>query len=128
WTSSGSFNWDASKVTSGDYNGDGKDDIAVLYDRGVAADGKFATSLFTFTSKGTDLAAPREDWTSTGSFRWNASGLTSGDYSGDGRSDVGILYRSGYTPDGRPIDTLFSLNGTATGIAAPVRHWTGSVV
>ncbi|MFF8695564.1 FG-GAP-like repeat-containing protein [Streptomyces sp. NPDC015144] len=128
WTSTGSFNWNASKVTSGDYSGDGKDDVAVLYNRGTAADGKFATSLFTFTSNGTDLAAPQEVWTSSGSFNWNVSMLTSGDYSGDGKGDVGVFYRGGTTPDGRPIDSLFSFTSTGTGMKAPVKHWTGSVV
>ncbi|MFH8473362.1 FG-GAP-like repeat-containing protein [Streptomyces sp. NPDC018000] len=128
WTSSGSFNWNASKVTSGDYSGDGKDDVAVLYDRGTAADGKFVTSLFTFTSNGTDLAAPREVWTSTGSFNWDASGLTSGDYNKDGKHDIGVLYRSGTTADGRRIDSLFTFTSTGTDIKAPVKHWTGSVI
>ncbi|MFB6985279.1 FG-GAP-like repeat-containing protein [Streptomyces sp. NPDC056304] len=128
WTSSGSFNWNASKVTSGDYSGDGKDDVAVLYDRGTAADGKAATSLFTFTSNGTDLAAPREVWTSTGSFNWNVSGLTSGDYNKDGKHDIGILYRAGTTADGRRIDSLFTFTSTGTDIKAPVKHWTGSVI
>ncbi|MFE4332140.1 FG-GAP repeat domain-containing protein, partial [Streptomyces sp. NPDC056831] len=128
WTSSGSFNWNASKVTSGDFSGDGKDDVAVLYDRGVAADGKFGTSLFTFTSTGTDLAAPREVWTSTGSFNWNVSGLTSGDYNKDDKHDIGVLYRAGTTADGRRVDSLFTFTSTGTGITAPVKHWTGSVI
>ncbi|MFJ1614135.1 FG-GAP-like repeat-containing protein [Streptomyces sp. NPDC088251] len=128
WTSSGSFNWNASKVTSGDYSGDGKDDVAVLYDRGTAADGKSATSLFTFTSTGADLAAPREVWASTGSFNWNASGLTSGDYNKDGKCDIGVLYRAGTTADGRRIDSLFTFSSTGTDIKAPVKLWTGSVI
>ncbi|MFB6986972.1 FG-GAP-like repeat-containing protein [Streptomyces sp. NPDC056178] len=128
WTSSGSFNWNASKVTSGDYSGDGKDDVAVLYDRGTAADGKAVTSLFTFTGNGTDLAAPREVWASTGSFNWNASGLTSGDHNKDGKHDIGVLYRAGTTADGRRIDSLFTHTSTGTDIKAPVKHWTGSVI
>ncbi|WP_335938829.1 FG-GAP-like repeat-containing protein [Streptomyces sp. PTD5-9] len=128
WESTGSFNWDASKVTSGDFNGDGKDDVAVLYNRGRGDDGKANSALFTFTSNGTDLAAPREVWTNTGSFNWEVSGLTSGDYDKDGKTDIGVLYRSGTSPDGRRIDSLFSFTSTGTGIKAPVKHWTGSVI
>ncbi|PJM95122.1 FG-GAP-like repeat-containing protein [Streptomyces sp. CB01373] len=128
WTSSGSFTWSRSKLTSGDFNGDRKDDVAVLYDRGTADDGKAASSLFTFTSNGTDLAAPREVWTSTGSFNWNASQLTAGDYDKDGKCDVGVLYDAGKTPDGRLINSLFTFTSTGTGIKSPVKHWSGSVI
>ncbi|MFF1649529.1 hypothetical protein [Streptomyces sp. NPDC058240] len=99
-----------------------------LLRRGKSADGKFITSLFTLTSNGTDLAAPREVWTSTGSFNWNTSGLTSGDYNKDGKHDIGVLYRTGTTADGRQIDSLFTFTSTGTDIKAPVKHWTGSVV
>ncbi|MFB8106116.1 FG-GAP-like repeat-containing protein [Streptomyces sp. NPDC056007] len=128
WTSTGSFNWNASKLTSGDYSGDGRDDVAVLYNRGTTEAGVHQSALFTFTSNGTDFAAPREVWTSTGSFSWAAGQPVSGDFDKDGKSDVGVLYRAGTSPDGRRIDSLFSFISTGTGIKAPVKHWTGSVV
>ncbi|MGW7090489.1 FG-GAP-like repeat-containing protein [Streptomyces sp. NPDC054874] len=128
WTSSGSFNWNASKLTSGDYSGDGRDDIAVLYNRGTTEAGVHQSALFTFASTGTDFAAPREVWASTGSFSWAASQPVSGDFNNDGKADVGILYRSGTSVDGRRIDSLFSFTSTGTGVKAPVRNWTGSVV
>ncbi len=128
WTSTGSFNWNATKLTSGDYSGDGRDDVAVLYNRGTTEAGVHQSALFTFTSNGTDFGAPREVWTSTGSFSWAASQPVSGDFDKDGKSDVGVLYRTGTSPDGRRIDSLFSFISTGTGIKAPVKHWTGSVV
>ncbi|MFD4176602.1 FG-GAP-like repeat-containing protein [Streptomyces anulatus] len=128
WTSSGSFNWNASKLTSGDYSGDGRDDIAVLYNRGTTEAGVHQSALFTFASTGTDFAAPREVWTSTGSFSWGASQPVSGDFNNDGKADVGVLYRSGTSADGRRIDSLFSFTSTGTGVKAPVKNWTGSVV
>ncbi|MFJ2433567.1 FG-GAP-like repeat-containing protein [Streptomyces anulatus] len=128
WTSSGSFNWNASKLTSGDYSGDGRDDIAVLYNRGTTEAGVHQSALFTFASTGTDFAAPREVWASTGSFSWAASQPVSGDFNGDGKADVGVLYRSGTSADGRRIDSLFSFTSTGTGVKAPVKNWTGSVV
>ncbi|MFH8688188.1 FG-GAP-like repeat-containing protein [Streptomyces anulatus] len=128
WTSSGSFNWNASKLTSGDYSGDGRDDIAVLYNRGTTEAGVHQSALFTFASTGTDFAAPREVWASTGSFSWAASQPVSGDFNSDGKADVGVLYRSGTSADGRRIDSLFSFTSTGTGVKAPVKNWTGSVV
>ncbi|RPK64891.1 FG-GAP repeat protein [Streptomyces sp. ADI96-02] len=128
WTSSGSFNWNATKPTSADYNGDGKDDVAVLYNRGTSADGTHQSALFTFASDGTDFAAPREVWTSTGSFSWAASQPVSGDFTKDGKGDIGVLYRSGTSADGRRLDSLFTFVSTGTDVKAPVKQWTGSVI
>ncbi|MEV7643246.1 FG-GAP-like repeat-containing protein [Streptomyces rubiginosohelvolus] len=128
WTSSGSFNWEKSKPVSGDYNGDGKDDLSVLYDSGQAADGKRVSTLFAFTSNGTGFAAPRQTWASTGSFNWDVSLPTSGDYNKDGKDDLGVLYEGSTTADGRRLDSLFTFSSTATGTKAPVLHWSGSVV
>ncbi|NEA16503.1 FG-GAP-like repeat-containing protein [Streptomyces halstedii] len=128
WTSSGSFNWNAAKLTSGDYSGDGRDDIAVLYNRGTSAEGVLQSALFTFTGDGTNFAAPREVWTSTGSFSWAASQPVSGDFNKDGKDDVGVLYRAATSPDGRRSDALFTFTSTGTGVKAPVRHWMGPVL
>ncbi|WP_329421267.1 FG-GAP-like repeat-containing protein [Streptomyces sp. NBC_01693] len=128
WTSSGSFNWSASKLTSGDYSGDGRDDIGILYNRGTTAEGVQQSALFTLTSDGTDFAAPREVWASTGSFSWAASQPVTGDFNNDGKDDIGVLYRSGTTTNSRPIDSLFTFTSTGTGVRAPVKHWSGSVI
>ncbi|MCX5374981.1 FG-GAP-like repeat-containing protein [Streptomyces sp. NBC_00091] len=127
WTSSSSFSWGASKVTAGDHNGDGKDDIAVLYGRGVSADGKQLSALFTLTSDGSNFGAPVEKWASTGNFSWDAAQQTSGDYNGDGKDDVGTYYDSGVTAEGRQVDTLFSFLTTTAGLQAPGSRWSGSV-
>ncbi|MEW2630124.1 FG-GAP-like repeat-containing protein [Streptomyces sp. NPDC048389] len=128
WTAGGGFTWDAAKVVSGDYNGDRKEDVGVLYDRGTSADGKHASSLFTFLSDGVDFGAPREMWASTGSFHWNASQLTAGDYNGDGKGDVAVLYDGGRTADGRLRNILFSFLSTGPGFQAPVSRWSGTVI
>ncbi|MBT2895234.1 trypsin-like serine protease [Streptomyces sp. McG3] len=128
WTSTGSFNWDKSKPVAGDSSGDGKDDLTVLYDSGQAADGKHVSTLFAFTSTGTGFAAPKQTWVSTGSFNWNVSLPTSGDYDNDGKDDLGVLYEGSTTADGRRLDSLFTFTSTATGTKAPVLHWSGSVV
>ncbi|MEU8101942.1 FG-GAP-like repeat-containing protein [Streptomyces rubiginosohelvolus] len=128
WTSTGSFNWEKSKPVSGDFGGDGKDDLAVLYDSGQTSDGKRVSTLFAFTSNGTGFAAPKQTWASTGSFNWDVSLPTSGDYNKDGKDDLGVLYEGSTTADGRRLDSLFTFTSTATGTKAPVLHWSGSVV
>ncbi|MFC9627626.1 trypsin-like serine protease [Streptomyces sp. NPDC056930] len=128
WTSSGSFDWSKSKPVSGDYNGDGKDDLATFYNGGQANDGKYVSLAFTFTSTGTAFNNPTTAWTSTGSFTWANSLVTSGDYNADGKTDLGVLYEGSTTADGRRLDSLFTFTSTGSALKAPVKHWTGSVV
>ncbi|MFF9759268.1 trypsin-like serine protease, partial [Streptomyces caelestis] len=109
WISSGSFTWSKSRLTAGDYNGDGKDDIAVLYDGGQAEDGRDMTSVYTLTSKGTGFVAPAKTWTSPGSFNWSASRPTSGDYNADGKDDIAILYDGGQSSDGKHTSSVYTL-------------------
>ncbi|MFB9348076.1 FG-GAP repeat domain-containing protein, partial [Streptomyces heliomycini] len=121
------FNWSASRPTSGDYNGDGKDDIAILYDGGQSSDGKHTSSVYTLTSTGTQFTVAKT-WTSPGSFNWSASQPTSGDYNADGKDDIAILYDKGTAADGRKRDALFFLRSTGTSLQSPVETWSGSVV
>uniref|UniRef100_UPI003C7C59E6 FG-GAP repeat domain-containing protein n=1 Tax=Streptomyces sp. rh155 TaxID=3028728 RepID=UPI003C7C59E6 len=93
--SSGSFDWSKSKPVAGDYNGDGKDDLAVFYNGGQAADGKFVSLAFTFTSTGTAFNNPTTAWTSSGSFDWSKSKPVAGDYNGDGKDDLAVFYNGG---------------------------------
>ncbi|MET7368009.1 esterase, partial [Streptomyces sp. NPDC005566] len=91
-------------------------------------DGKYVSLAFTFTSNGTAFNNPTTSWTSSGSFTWNVSLLTSGDYNKDGKDDLGVLYEGSTTADGRRLDSLFTFTSTGTNLTGPVKHWTGSVV
>ncbi|MFK0121645.1 FG-GAP-like repeat-containing protein, partial [Streptomyces sp. NPDC090994] len=102
--------------------------VAVFYDGGTATDGKAVSSLYTFTSDGTEFQAPQKVWTSTGSFDWNRSQLASGDYNGDGKHDVAVYYDKETTADGRKVDALFSFLSTGTGFQLPSARWQGSVI
>ncbi|MFD9637900.1 trypsin-like serine protease, partial [Streptomyces violascens] len=98
WDSSGdSWNWNASKLTAGDFNGDGKTDIGVLYNYGRSDDGKRnQTGLWVFNGKSDGIENPKKVWESgNGSWNWDSSKLTSGDFNGDGKSDIGVLYNYG---------------------------------
>ncbi|MEU2877536.1 FG-GAP-like repeat-containing protein [Streptomyces sp. NPDC007070] len=124
---SGSWNWDRSKVTSGDFNGDGKSDVAVLYNNGQQSDGTNRTSLWTFTSNGSGFNKPVKVWDNvdagSGSWNWNRSKVTSGDFNGDGRTDVGVLYNNGQQSDGTNRTSLWTFTSTGSGFGNPAKKW-----
>ncbi|ANW22458.1 FG-GAP-like repeat-containing protein [Streptomyces clavuligerus] len=126
-TNSGSWNWDRSKMASGDFTGDGKTDVGVLYDNGRSADGTSTTALWTFASTGSDFTNPSKKWdnasTNFGSWTWDRSKLTAGDFNGDGKTDVGILYNNGQTEDSRNKSALWTLTSTGTDFTNPSKKW-----
>ena len=109
WDSGGPFSWEwsAGKYTTGDFNADGRTDIAVLYGYEVQREVK----LWVFLGKaGSGFNAPTEWWASgPGNWDWAGSMLTAGDYDGDGDSDIGILY--GYQTDRDVRLFVFPSNG-----------------
>ncbi|MFI5831856.1 FG-GAP repeat domain-containing protein [Streptomyces sp. NPDC051578] len=123
-TTTGSWNWDRSKVTVGDYNGDGKADVGVLYDNGQDAGGTNHTALWTMTSTGSGFGGPVRKWDS-GSNSWNAdaSKVTAGDFDGDGKTDVGVLYNYGQQADGTSRTGLWKFSSNGSGFNNPVKKW-----
>lgn len=121
----------ANKATAstamGDFNGDGKADLAVLYKSGQDSDGVNHTALWTFTSTGSGFNNPVRNWESvdagTGSWNWDRSKLTSGDFNGDGKADVAVLYNNGAKDDGYFHTALWTFTSNGTGFANPVRNW-----
>ncbi|MEU6245007.1 FG-GAP-like repeat-containing protein [Streptomyces sp. NPDC047024] len=84
--------WTARNMTlhSGDFNGDGRDDLAVWYDYDDGTD-----RLFTFTATTAGgFNAPFPSWSNTNN-DWNRDNMkfVTGDFNGDGRDDIGTLYR-----------------------------------
>ncbi|MFI0968366.1 trypsin-like serine protease, partial [Streptomyces sp. NPDC021080] len=119
-----SWDWSLGKTVSGDFNGDGLADVGVLYKYPNTSDGRGHTALWTFTSTGTGFNAPVKVWDSgTGSWSWDSSAPVSGDFNGDGLADVGVLYKYPNTSDGRGHTALWTFTSTGTGINAPVKAW-----
>ncbi|CAM5515553.1 hypothetical protein STENM223S_03186 [Streptomyces tendae] len=96
WESSTWGSFDRTTLHSGDFNGDGRDDIATWYDY---ADGQDA--IISFNPSGTDgkFGNRQEVWrASTDNFTRSNMKIVTGDYNGDGRDDFGAIY--GYSTGG----------------------------
>ncbi|MGW9061742.1 S1 family peptidase [Streptomyces sp. NPDC055733] len=130
WDSVGSISWDwgRSKVVAGDFDGDGRGDVGVLYGNGQGSDGANRTALWTLTSNGSGFGGPVRKWDSAGSISWDweRSKVTSGDFDGDGRTDVGVLYDNGQGADAVSRTALWTLTSNGSGFGAPVRKWDSS--
>ncbi|KOX19180.1 hypothetical protein ADL06_30080 [Streptomyces sp. NRRL F-6491] len=57
--------------TIGDFDGDGRTDVGVLYGYGVQGDGTNRTGLWKFSGTGTGFNAPVMAWDSAGRTSWN---------------------------------------------------------
>ncbi|KAB7846954.1 FG-GAP repeat domain-containing protein [Streptomyces mobaraensis] len=120
---SGSWNWADSKVTAGDFDGDGRTDIGVLYDEGQDDTKRNRTALWTFTSNGPGFDKPVKRWRTTQSWDWKRSKPVAADFNGDGKADLGILYKEGKDRTGSNRTAFHIGYGRADGINAPKRAW-----
>ncbi|MHC0433393.1 FG-GAP-like repeat-containing protein [Streptomyces sp. O3] len=116
WQSSG-WNFDRASVHSGDFDGDGRDDIATWYDYG---DGHDSVIGFNPSQADGKFGNRTELWTvPAGNYYRQNMKLATGDFNGDGRDDLATVY--GYS-DGRvkTITWTAKTNGTLNG---PLHSW-----
>ncbi|MBV7710886.1 FG-GAP repeat domain-containing protein, partial [Streptomyces albidoflavus] len=123
-----SFNWDAAKPVTGDFNGDGHTDIGILYRNANTPDGRARTTLWTLTNNNDGTHTRTKAWDSIddspdSSFNWDAAKPVTGDFNGDGHTDIGILYRNANTPDGRARTTLWTLTNNNDGTHTRTKAW-----
>jgi hypothetical protein len=104
------------KVIGGDFNGDGKGDIAHFYNYDGAL-----TRLWVHTSTGTAFGAGAQVWDSgAGNWEWGRSTFVTGDFTGDGRTDIVGMY------DYTSFTRMFIWPANATGFGTPTYWWDGA--
>ncbi|UYQ61749.1 FG-GAP-like repeat-containing protein [Streptomyces peucetius] len=115
---------DRTTIHAGDFDGDGRDDVAAWYDY---ADGHDAIHVWAADAKGT-FPTRIEAWSTPDGNIWRDNvELVTGDYNGDGRDDFGGMY--GYD-DGRVKMFTWTaagagkLNGHVGSWSAPTGNWT----
>ncbi|SHK14168.1 Repeat domain-containing protein, partial [Clostridium cavendishii DSM 21758] len=78
------------KVVAGDFDGDGKDEIATFYDYG-----NLKTALFLFKLDSNGQFSGSEVWQSPTFSGSCIVGVTAGDFNGDGKDEISLIYDYG---------------------------------
>jgi len=111
--STGGWAWSKMKLASGDFNGSGEDDVAILHQ--VSGDKAHAHVLYGNTSTpfsyNPTLAI---DLTSKG-WLWSEMKLASGDFNNSGQHDVAVVRKR--TDGGATVEILYGSSGTPFGYA-----------
>jgi hypothetical protein len=84
------FVWSKSKLAVGDTNGDGKDDVQVLYDQGSKT-----AALYLFLSDGAAFTQSLAWQSPAGKLDWAHAQVGAGDVNADGKDDVLMLAGAG---------------------------------
>jgi hypothetical protein len=105
WDSgAGNWDWNRFKTVAGDFNRDGRTEIGAFYHYDGAR-----TGLFVFDTIATGVTV-RQSWDSgAGNWDWNRIKVVTGDFNGDGRTEIGAFYNYDNS-----LTRLFVFDGAAT--------------
>jgi hypothetical protein len=119
WDSgAGNLDWTKVKAVSGDFNNDGKTDVAAFVDYGSSQ-----TKLWVWTSTGSAFNNPGMWWDSgAGNLDWNKVKAVSGDFTGDGKADVGA-----FVDYGSAQTKFWVWPSTGSAFSSPGMWWDGGV-
>ncbi|MFD2122982.1 FG-GAP repeat domain-containing protein [Streptomyces cirratus] len=109
----------------GDFDGDGRADVGVLYDYDQTDRGN-RSGLWTFTSTGSGFSSPKKVWDSEGdavkSWNWDVSKPVAGDFNGDGKADLVSCTTTGPDEGGNHTG-LWTFTSTGSGFSSPKKVW-----
>ncbi|MEU7789447.1 trypsin-like serine protease [Amycolatopsis sp. NPDC049159] len=115
WDSgNGAVNAAQARWLSGDFNGDGRSDFAMVYDYLNNS----STIWLWYANAAGGFDAQGVKWDSA-NFSPSKARFVAGDFDGDGRTDIGAAY-----DNGNASMSFLTWHATATGIDAPVTQWT----
>ncbi|WP_245563493.1 LamG-like jellyroll fold domain-containing protein [Longispora albida] len=131
WTSAGTAQagtwcWDKTRAAFGDFNADGKTDIAVTYEYPNCQTGVRVSYA---KADGTGFGDFTEPWKSPAQNWCGASAAQAGDLNGDGKADLGVLVNvSGVAGSSAGYHhQLWTLTSSGASLAAPVLAWEGAL-
>jgi hypothetical protein len=117
--------WADSKFVAGDFTGDGRTDLAAVYAPNHTFNGTVGSSFFFARTDGTGVNGPvGAGWSSAANtWDWTLVNPQTGDYDGDGKTDLAILYGC----CGPYQASVYTLTSTGTTLGAPVPRWQGGI-
>ncbi|GAB7051417.1 hypothetical protein JCM9534A_65430 [Catenuloplanes indicus JCM 9534] len=109
------------KVVGGDFNGDGKGEVAFFYNYDNSTYG--LTRLWMHSSTGAAFSSATQVWDSgAGNWEWGRGTPVAADFTGDGRTDIIQMYDYGAATR----FFIFPAAATFLGVGAPTVWWDGA--
>ncbi len=121
WWTGSALSWTYSKLVTGDFDANGKSDIAIVYRDG--ADTTTRVKMFLTNSSGTGFASSNVQWWSSTAWDWTKTTPIAGNFNGDttngrGRTDLAFVYDYGGS-----TTRIWTLTSTGSSFNGPADWW-----